>query len=172
MAPIIAARKDTGELAAAVGGSGGALIVTSVLQVRQEGEGQVCICLARQCGVACGVALGKTWYTNQRSCQYIACFLSVNGSLSAAAVSVSQVLARVLLLGQDPAAALAAPRLHTQLLPNVLAYEDWAWGQLSYALEPAAVAGLRARGQVLWPEGGSLGVTQARDFAVSVSLVA
>ena len=40
--------------------------------------------------------------------------------------AVLQTLLRVLVLGQDPLAAVAGARLHHQLIPNAVYAEDWA----------------------------------------------
>lgn len=38
---------------------------------------------------------------------------------------------RLVAMGQDPLAAVGSPRLHHQLLPDVVHAEDWSAGDLS-----------------------------------------
>ena len=60
---------------------------------------------------------------------------------------VLQTLLRVLAYGEDAFSAVAGPRLHHQLLPDVLYAENWAAGSgVEFRYENETLDGLRARG--------------------------
>ncbi|MFQ5844331.1 MAG: gamma-glutamyltransferase [Planctomycetota bacterium] len=65
--------------------------------------------------------------------------------------SVAQVLVRLIDLEQDPARAVAAPRLHHQWLPDAIQHEP---------LAPELAAELRARGHTLTPRPRPMGDVQ------------
>ena len=60
--------------------------------------------------------------------------------------SVLTTLVALVEEGRAPLAAVAAPRLHHQLLPDAVFAEDWRAGGLVERVPPAVVDGLRARG--------------------------
>jgi gamma-glutamyltranspeptidase/glutathione hydrolase/leukotriene-C4 hydrolase len=60
-----------------------------------------------------------------------------------------------------PLGAVAAPRLHAQLLPSsAVLVEEFRWGRTAYAWPRDAKEGLAARGQALREVAGGLGVVQ------------
>ncbi|KAL3147382.1 Gamma-glutamyltranspeptidase 3 [Trebouxia sp. C0010 RCD-2024] len=77
--------------------------------------------------------------------------------------AVLQTLIRLLAFGQDALQALAGPRLHHQLLPDIVRAEHWSMSNTtgpSFMVSDAQVQGLRARGHLV-DLGDSVGVTQA-----------
>lgn len=88
--------------------------------------------------------------------------------------STLQTLARHLLLRKGPLVAVSQPRVHHQLLPNVLKYEDFAFGSnLQFSVTNATLEYLASKGNALQAQatpGGvryNLGVNQAIFVDVS-----
>ncbi|KAL3136319.1 hypothetical protein ABBQ38_005583 [Trebouxia sp. C0009 RCD-2024] len=77
--------------------------------------------------------------------------------------AVLQTLIRLLAFGQDALQAVARPRLHHQLLPDLVLAEHWSVSNTtgpSFMVSDAQVQGLRARGHVV-DLSSSTAVTQA-----------
>lgn len=60
--------------------------------------------------------------------------------------AVFQTLLRVLAYGEDSFSAIAGPRVHHQLVPDVLYAEDWNAGGAIFAYDNQTLAGLEDRG--------------------------
>ena len=60
--------------------------------------------------------------------------------------AVLQTLVRVLAYGEDAFAAVAGPRVHHQLVPEVLYAEEWAAGGAAFDYENSTLGCLEARG--------------------------
>ena len=63
--------------------------------------------------------------------------------------AVLATLVRLVEGGETPLAAVTAPRLHHQLLPDAVFAEDWAAGALVERVPPPVVGGLEARGHAV-----------------------
>jgi gamma-glutamyltranspeptidase len=69
---------------------------------------------------------------------------------------------RLFLDKADVARAVAAPRVHDQLLPKSNSmYEDYKWGYTAHELPPVLVDDLKQRGQNPTGESFALGISQA-----------
>lgn len=69
---------------------------------------------------------------------------------------------RLLLEGADVRHAVAAARLHDQLVPhNSSFYEAYSWGHTHHQMSPAVVAQLEARDQATAAGDRGMGVSQA-----------
>lgn len=69
---------------------------------------------------------------------------------------------RLLLEGADVRHAVAAARLHDQLVPlNSSFYEAYSWGHTHHQMSPAVVAQLEARDQATTAVDRGIGVSQA-----------
>jgi gamma-glutamyltranspeptidase/glutathione hydrolase/leukotriene-C4 hydrolase len=65
--------------------------------------------------------------------------------------AVLQTLLRVLAYGEDAFSAVAGPRVHHQLVPDVLYGESWTAGGVEFYYENATLHGLEARGHQVLP---------------------
>ncbi|GFR51229.1 hypothetical protein Agub_g13604 [Astrephomene gubernaculifera] len=74
---------------------------------------------------------------------------------------IMQTVLRVLFQGMDPLAAVSAPRLHHQWLPQLCLFENFTLNGVSFREEGALVAGLAARGNVMASYNDQLGDVQA-----------
>ena len=74
--------------------------------------------------------------------------------------AVLTTLVRLVEEGTSPLAAVAGPRLHSQVLPDAVYAEDWTAGALTERVPAAVLAGLRARGHEVKLAGWG-GVAQA-----------
>jgi gamma-glutamyltranspeptidase / glutathione hydrolase / leukotriene-C4 hydrolase len=75
--------------------------------------------------------------------------------------AVLQALVRVLAYGETPFAAVAGPRLHHQLAPQTLFFEDWAAGDAEFRFNAGTLAALKQRGHTVQQATNWGAVTQA-----------